>query len=136
MPQEWIEPNIALCYERLSYSRNGVDEISPKRQREFNQAVCEANGWQPELYADIEGHKSGRFVANRPGWQRLESRLSDSDVVALVAYDLARLHRKGWRIGKLLDLLEKNQIRLVLSDPERQVDTSTRVHFKLVAKRE
>jgi DNA invertase Pin-like site-specific DNA recombinase len=64
-------------------------------------------------------------VKNRPGWQALEERLAGSDVVALVAYDLARLHRKGWRIGKLLEVLEENRVRLILSDPERTVDTST-----------
>ena len=30
-------------------------------------------------------------------------RIGDPDVVAIIAYDLARLHRKGWRIGDLLD---------------------------------
>lgn len=115
----------ALCYERLSYSKNGADEISPKRQREHNLRVCKANDWKPEIYGDTEGHKSGRFVKNRPGWQALEERLAGSDVVALVAYDLARLHRKGWRIGKLLEVLEENNVRLILSDPERRVDTST-----------
>ena len=79
----------------------------------------------PSGYEDAEGHKSARTVKNRPGWLALEKRLNDDDVVALVGNDLARLHRKGWRVGDLIDRLEKNDVSLVLAAPNRQVDTST-----------
>ena len=62
---------------------------------------------------------------NRPEWLRLKSRLGDPDVVALVANDLARLHRKGWRIGDLLDFVDQHGIKFVIADPERQMDFST-----------
>jgi DNA invertase Pin-like site-specific DNA recombinase len=46
-------------------------------------------------------------------------------VVAVVANDLSRLHRKGWRVGKLLDTLEKRGIALVTAAPGKEIDTST-----------
>ena len=117
--------NVALCYIRKSWTRDETDQISPERQRAHIRAVCDANGWQTEWYEDAEGHRSGMYEKNRPGWLALKARLSDPDVAALVANDLARLHRKGWRIGDLLDYVEQHNIRLVLADPRRHIDFST-----------
>ena len=118
-------PRVALCYIRQSFTRDENDKDSPERQRANIERICEDNEWTPEWYEDAEGHKSGRTVKNRPGWLALEKRLGDDDVVALVGNDLARLHRKGWRVGDLIDRLEKHDISLVLAAPNRQVDTST-----------
>lgn len=120
-----VPRTIALCYIRKSWTRDETDHISPERQRSHIQVVCEANGWTPEWYEDAEGHRSGMHEKNRPGWLALKARLNDPDVVALVANDLARLHRKGWRIGDLLDFVEQRGIRLVLADPRRQIDFSS-----------
>lgn len=116
---------IALCYVRQSYTRDASDMNSPERQRANIQAACDRNGWIPEWYEDAEGHKSGRTVKNRPGWLALKKRLGDPDVVAVVANDLARLHRKTWRVGHLLDLLDEHGVHLVLAAPGREIDTST-----------
>src|SRR5690606_15426514 len=86
---------------------------------------CQEHNWSPEWYEDTDGHKSGRKVQNRPGWLALEKRLEDADVVALVANDLARVHRRGWRVGDLIEKLARYQIALVLAAPNREVDTST-----------
>jgi DNA invertase Pin-like site-specific DNA recombinase len=116
---------VALCYIRQSQTRNDEDTNSPLRQRANITMVCEKYGWTPEWYEDAEGHKSGRDIKNRPGWLALQARLGDSDVVALVANDLSRLHRKGWRVGDLIDHLEQYQVGLVLAAPGREVDTGT-----------
>jgi hypothetical protein len=94
---------IALCYVRLSQSREGDDAVSPERQRANILAKCRELGYTPEWYQDVDGHKSGRDVKNRPGWQALNKRLGDPDVVALIGNDLARFHRKGWRVGDLVE---------------------------------
>lgn len=120
-----VERNIALCYIRQSYTRDDDDKNSPERQRANIEQVCRENGWIPEWYEDADGHKSGRTVKNRPGWLALEKRLGDADVIALVANDLARLHRKGWRVGDLIERLERFGVSLVLAAPNRQIDTST-----------
>jgi DNA invertase Pin-like site-specific DNA recombinase len=120
-----VQRNVALCYIRKSWTRDESDQISPERQRSHIQAVCEVNGWKPEWYEDAEGHRSGMYEKNRPGWLALKARLGDPDVIALVANDLARLHRKGWRIGDLLDYVEQRGIRLVLADPRRHIDFSS-----------
>lgn len=117
--------NIALCYIRQSQTRDENDVNSPVRQRSNIEEVCKRNDWVPEWYEDASGHKSGRHEHNRPGWLALKSRLGDPDVVALVANDLSRLHRKGWRIGDLLDQLNELSIHLVLAAPGREVDTTT-----------
>lgn len=123
--QKPIEPRIALCYVRQSVTRDADDKNSPDRQKANIKQVCEKHDWVPEWYEDTDGHKSGRHIKNRPGWLALKERLPDADVVALVANDLARLHRKGWRVGDLLDQLEKYDVALALCAPGREVDTST-----------
>src|SRR5689334_17757162 len=113
---------IALCYVRKSWTRDEKDTISPERQRSHIQAVCDQNGWQAEWYEDVDGHRSGMHEKNRPGWLALKARLADTDVVALVANDLSRLHRKGWRIGDLLETVDRHGVRLILADPLRSMD--------------
>ncbi len=117
--------HIALCYVRQSQTRDESDMDSPDRQRENIQLVCEQHGWTPEWYEDVEGHKSGTKVKNRPGWLALKARLADPDVAALVANDLSRLHRKGWRVGDLLDFVDEHEVNLVLAAPGKQMDFST-----------
>ncbi|MEO1443625.1 MAG: recombinase family protein, partial [Chloroflexota bacterium] len=117
--------HVALCYIRQSYTRDANDTNSPQRQRANIQAVCDRYGWTPEWYVDAEGHKSGRNEKNRPSWLALKARLGDPDVVALVANDLARLHRKSWHVGRTMEMLDDHGVRLVFAAPGRDLDTST-----------
>src|SRR5664279_1900419 len=117
---------IALCYIRQSFTRNKEDTNSPERQRANIQAVCDRQGWTALWFVDAEGHKSGRFETNRPEWLRLKQHFAVPGVIALVANDLARIHRKMWRVGKLVDdELMPSGIRLVQAAPGREIDTST-----------
>jgi DNA invertase Pin-like site-specific DNA recombinase len=110
---------------RLSQSKDGEDAVSPERQRANILAKCRERGYTPEWYQDVDGHKSGRDIKNRPGWQALSKRLTDPDVVALIGNDLARFHRKGWRVGDLVEFVERNNINLILAAPGREIDTSS-----------
>ena len=98
---------------------------SPERQRANIIAACEKRGWVPEFYEDTEGHRSGTTEKNRPKWLALKNRIGDPDVVAVMANDLSRLHRKSARMSDLLDMLEEADMALVLAAPGREVDTST-----------
>ncbi len=120
-----VPRTIALCYVRRSWVRDDKDLTSPQMQREHVLRVCQQNNWTPEWYEDVDGHKSGMTEKNRPGWLALKKRLEDPDVAALVAYDLSRLHRKGWRISQLIDFVEQYGLRLVIADPARQIDFSS-----------
>jgi len=121
-----IERKTALIYIRQSVTKNDSDKASPERQRALARAYVQSVGLTAEWYEDADGHKSARFVTNRPGWLELQHRLSDPDVKALVVYDLARLHRKGWRIGDLLDQLDEYGVDLVFTRPNYELDTKTR----------
>lgn len=126
----------ALCYVRQSMTRNAEDMDSPERQRDNIERICREKGWTPEWYQDAEGHKSGTKEHNRPGWLALQERIGDPDVVAVVANDLARLHRKGWRVGRLIDMLEDHHIFLVLAAPGRELDLSRpqdRIAIQIIA---
>ena len=127
-----VERIVALCYVRRSMVKDAKDMVSPEIQRQNILRICEANGWTPEWYEDAEGHRSGLHEKNRPGWLALKVRLGDPDVVALIGNDLSRLHRKGWRIGDLLDFVEQHGIKLILADPTKQIDFST-PHGKMIA---
>lgn len=118
-------PNIALGYIRLSRSVNPDEENSPERQRANIISTCERYGWEYELYEDVGGHKSGTTEEGRHEWLKLKKRLGDSDVVALVANDMSRLHRKGWRVSHLLEHLQRIDVALVLAAPGREIDTTT-----------
>jgi len=122
----------ALCYVRQSFTRDGSDIASPERQRANIEALCERRGWTPEWYVDAEGHKSGRHEKNRPGWLALKARLADPDVVAIVANDLARLHRKGWRVGDLLDFIEEHEVELALASPSSPIPDLTSLQGRMM----
>jgi DNA invertase Pin-like site-specific DNA recombinase len=122
-----IQPlrNVALCYVRNSWTKDERDFISPERQRERIQAVCDERGWVPEWYEDAEGHKPGTSEKNRPSWLALKARIRHPTVVALVANDLARLHRNVKRMMTLFDTLTYYNVQLVTADKNYVVDITT-----------
>ncbi len=64
-----VERKLALCYVRLSWTRNKSDLTSPERQRAIIEAVCQKNGWIPEWYEDAKGHKTApRRITAQSGW--------------------------------------------------------------------
>jgi DNA invertase Pin-like site-specific DNA recombinase len=114
--------NTALCYVRLSVSQTTDDENSPERQIANCAAYCEFMGWVPEFYKDAEGHKSGTKEDTRPEWLKLKARLGDPDVVALVGNDLSRFHRKGFRMGQLIELCKDYGVQLVKAAEKKSLD--------------
>ncbi len=121
-----VSRNVALCYVRQSFTRDANDMNSPERQRANIQTICEREGWRPLWFVDADGHKSGRSEKNRQNWLALKTHFDDPDVIALVANDLSRIHRKAWRVGRLVDeVLDEREIRLVLAAPGREIDTAT-----------
>jgi DNA invertase Pin-like site-specific DNA recombinase len=117
-----VERKIALCYIRLSMTRKESDKQSPERQEANCVAYCAKRGWTPEIYRDTDGHKSGTREDNRPGWLALKDRLGDPDVAALVANDLSRFHRKGYRMGELMETCEAYGLELVSAASNPSLD--------------
>lgn len=66
------QPKVALCYIRQSRTIDEEDLNSSKRQRDNIENICERNGWLPEIYEDVGGHRSGTSEHQRPEWQRLK----------------------------------------------------------------
>ncbi|MEO0561918.1 MAG: recombinase family protein, partial [Chloroflexota bacterium] len=135
-PSRGVERNIALCYVRLSQTRDERDLDSPIRQRDNIRRACEARGWIMEWYEDVEGHRSGTSEKGRPGWMALKRRLNDPDIAALVANDMSRLHRSGWRVGNLLEFIGNADVELVLAGGNRDQnfkDDKTRFAAQLMA---
>ena len=122
---EMTEKNVALIYIRLSQTRDESDENSVERQIANCVKVCEENGWECELFIDAEGHKSGTTTKGRHGWQDLVNRLDDPAVVAVVANDSSRIHRKAWQMGKFIEELNERGIQLVFASSAISPDLST-----------
>ncbi len=119
-----ISRNIALCYIRQSFTRDQNDINSPERQKANLIAICERYGWTPEFHKDVEGHKSGTTEEKRPGWLAVKARLTDPDVIALVANDLSRLHRNVANQAALNQMLRKCSLVLVLASTNEVLDFS------------
>ena len=103
-----------------------ADLDSPERQRANILAIAAALGLsEPTVFEDSKGHKSGASIANRPGWAAVEELIKAGKVSVLILNDLSRAHRKGWRVGQLMDWLEHYHIRLILAAPGREIDLST-----------
>ncbi len=113
---------IALCYARKSVTLGENDTQSIERQIENMKAAAAKLGLIAEFYIDADGHKSGREENNRAAWLKLKCRIGQPGVVALILNDLSRAHRKGWRVGQLIELLEQADMKLILAGPDRAVD--------------
>lgn len=125
MPKPRIERKVALCYVRLSWTRNKSDLTSPERQRAIIEAACQKNGWTPEWYEDAKGHKSATKEDNRPKWLELKARLTDPDVAAIVVNEQSRAMRNAWRAIKLFEELPQYGVVLHLASIDRTIDIST-----------
>ena len=120
-----VERRIALCYVRLSFTKDASDLTSPERQRANIQVACDRNGWVPEWYEDAKGHKSATKEENRPAWLALKSRLKDPDIAALVVNEQSRAMRNAWRAIKLFEELPAFGVVLHLAAVDRTIDITT-----------
>jgi DNA invertase Pin-like site-specific DNA recombinase len=80
----------------LGYIRKSIiDEVegapSPARQKSTIRHWAERHGFQVKLYEDMD--ISGRYEANRPGWQDLLRDLDDPDVFGVIVESYDRSHR-------------------------------------------
>ncbi len=124
-PKPPVERKIALCYIRLSFTKDESDMTSPKRQRANIQIACDRYGWIPEWYEDAKGHRSATKEDNRPAWIALKSRLADPDVVAIVVNEQSRAMRNAWRAIKLIEELPNYGVKLHLAAIDRTIDITT-----------
>lgn len=106
------ERNIALCYARQSVTKDDSDRTSIDRQVSAMQEFAATQGWIAEVYVDAQGHRSGRNEENRPEWMRLKERLSDPRVVALLCWDMSRLHRNLVGMLATVDICNSRNITL------------------------
>lgn len=121
--------NRALVYIRKSVVRNAADAVSPERQRAACLAEAERHGWfvveEADVYADAEGHRSGR-TEDRPEWQRLRRRLRrDGTVCAVIVESLSRASRSVRDFFNFVEDLRGRGIALV--SLKERFDTSSAI---------
>ena len=104
--------NIALGYVRVK-GQSGNAQIERDRQVAGIEIACQWQGWKPEIYEDTDQTYSAMHM-NRPGWNALQARLADADVVALVVDDPTRVTRNEAVWSQLIDDLQARGIRLHL----------------------
>jgi DNA invertase Pin-like site-specific DNA recombinase len=104
--QDINEPNIALCYVRQT-GIGKLSEAAVERQGVNILRVCEAHGWEPEWYEDVDEPGLEHLAGERLAWEALQERFGAPDVVALVADNLTRLHRDPAELDALIQTLEE-----------------------------
>jgi DNA invertase Pin-like site-specific DNA recombinase len=104
--------NIALGYVRVR-EQSGSAQVERDRQVASIEIVCQWQGWKPEIYEDTDPIHSAMNL-NRLGWNALQARLADSDVVALVVDDPTRITRNESAWSQLIDELQARGILLHL----------------------
>jgi hypothetical protein len=111
---EKANAKIALVYIR-SATRNR-DQI--QEQKAHCLTICEQSGWSSELFEETKG--SGLSLDRRE-WLKVEARLSDPDVVALVVNDLSRVTRRSDEfLTSLKDRLKQAHIQLILASSDHR----------------
>jgi DNA invertase Pin-like site-specific DNA recombinase len=81
----------------LGYIRKSIiDEVegapSPARQKSTIRHWAERHGFQVKIYEDMD--ISGRYEANRPGWQKLLRDLDDPNVFGVIVESIDRSVRR------------------------------------------
>jgi len=113
--------NVALCYVR-QFGTGPASEAAIELQSANILQVCEMFGWEPDWYEDVDEVGLEALAAERVAWDALQDRLGASDVVALVADDITRLHRDPDELDALLQVLEDYDIKLVTATSEGILD--------------
>ena len=121
--QRMGSPKVILCYRRKSLVVSNTDLISPEIQAQAVESHVHALGYRVEWYEDIDGHKSGRHEAGRPGWLNLKTQLDRDDVAGIAAYDLSRLYRNTREFLQFIDRIQKRKLRLIIVN--ENIDTSS-----------
>lgn len=120
----------AAVYVRLS--RDTEESTSPERQRAACEALCEARGWtvsSVEEDIDVSGFSKG---LDRPGLQRILTRLADFDVI--VFFKIDRLARSTVDFAEIMRLSEAQGVALAsASEPLDLTSSMGRAMAKVIA---
>lgn len=110
----------AAIYLRISSDPTG-QQHGVTRQRQDCVALCEAKGWTPVEYLDNDvSASSGK---RRPAYERMLTDVRDSQIGAVVAWDLDRLHRRPIELEAFMALADERH--LALATVSGDVDLST-----------
>jgi len=85
------QTQILLGYIRKSIIDEVEGAASPARQKSTIRQWAERHGFQVKIYEDMD--ISGRYEANRPGWQNLLRDLDDPNVFGVIVESIDRSHR-------------------------------------------
>src|SRR5258708_4433112 len=128
-----LRAGLVAGYIRQSFTQNEDDTASPDRQRTNILEAAKRYDLVPvKFFEDATGHRSGASTKNRPQWCELEALIKDGKVSVLIANDLSRMHRNGWRVGQLIEWLREHHTRLILAAPGREVDVESLMGLVLV----
>ena len=110
-----MKQNILLGYRRKSLVRGKTDLVSPERQAQQCELWVQMQDEEYiiEWYEDIEGHRSGRYEKNRPGWQKLVDQLDRPEVVGVIADSFDRMYRNVQQFLNFLNKMERLNKKLV-----------------------
>ncbi|MEW1546031.1 recombinase family protein [Streptomyces tsukubensis] len=120
----------AAIYVRLS--RETEESTSPERQRAACEALCQARGWNVatvEEDIDVSGYSRG---LDRPGLQRVLSRLTEFDVI--VFFKIDRLARSTVDFAEIMKITQGAGVALAsASEPLDLTSSMGRAMAKVIA---
>lgn len=111
----------AAVYVRLS--QQGEDEESIARQIKDGTAEVKALGFEPEVFQEPAGARSGYYEHRRPAWKQLKKRLADGDFDLVWVADLSRASRNRITVLQFIDWLQSRGVQFV--SQKEQFDFST-----------
>ncbi|WP_416976467.1 recombinase family protein [Streptomyces sp. T028] len=120
----------AAIYVRLS--RETDETTSPERQRAACEALCEARGWNVIVVEeDIDVSSFSRGL-DRPGLQRILTRLAELDVI--VFFKIDRLARSTVDFAEIMRLAEHQSVALAsATEPLDLTSSMGRAMAKVIA---
>ncbi len=123
----WSDAEI-FGYKRKSLVLGEEDRISEVKQHDAIVAECRRLPLpcpaEDHWFADVDGHRSGRYEHTRPEWRRMKARLLAAPKAVLIVYELDRSNRNVKAMAELIETFRTQPARFRLILIQNRFDSA------------